>query len=249
MSVKPVQTEVVVPEQTASLELPANATLPDMVRYQVAAGGVDAPTLQKLLELQTAWEKREAEKEFVAGRARLKFPAIPKTKKSLNSYYATMDSIQEIIDPILASEGFTLSFTSGEPNEKDLIPITGKLSHRLGHSETCIIYQPIGAVSKGMNANQAMGSAISYGQRYCAAMMLNLRFVGMDDDAQSLSYLTESEQMAVEDLIAECGLSPEGRSKFLEFVGAKAVSEISRGAFTAAINFLQAKRRKLGEKK
>jgi hypothetical protein len=248
MSEKPVQTELVLPEQTTP-QLSANATLPDIVRYEIATGRVDPPTAKQMLELQIAWEKREAEKEFVAAFSRLKFPPIRKTKKSLNSYYPPWEEIQEIIDPILATEGFTLTFTSGEPNAKDLIPITGMLAHRMGHSQLGTIYQPIGTVSKGMNANQAIGSATSYGQRYVAKMMLNLRFIGMDDDAQSLSYLTETEQLAVEDLIAECGLTPQGVSKFLEFLGAKAISEINRGAFTAAINFLQAKRRKLGERK
>jgi hypothetical protein len=229
-------------------KLPANATVGDLVTYEIARGNVTPEAAIKMLEVRTTWEKREAEKEFKAGKTRLEFGPISRNKKGANSYYPTLDALQEITDPILRREGFTLSFTSGPPDEKGMIPITGTLAHRMGHSETATIYQPIGAVSRGMNANQAMGSAITYGQRYCMQMMLNLRFVGMDDDAQSLSYVTDKEQMEIEDLIAECSLSPEARSKFLEFIGAKSVAEISRGAFIAAINFLQAKRRRIGER-
>jgi hypothetical protein len=230
-------------------ELPVNATLPDIVRHLAASGRGDLETFEKLLELQIAWETNEGKKEYFAAAARLEFPAIQRTKKGLNSYYPPYEAIQEIVDPILRREGFTLTFTSGEPNDKGLIPITGKLAHRMGHFETCTLYQPIGAVSKGMNANQAMGSAVSYGERYCAQMMLNLRFVGMDDDAQTFSYITDPEQMAINDLIAECGMDAAAISAFLEWAGAKSISEITRNKYWGAIKQLENKRARLGRSK
>ena len=233
-----------------TITLAPDAKLPDIVRHEIASGRVDPATVQHMLELQIAWEKREAEKEFTAAFARLKFPPIPRTKKSLNSRYAPLESIQEIIDPILASEGFTLTFTSGEPDAKERIPIIGKLAHRMGHWQEGRIYQPIGTVSKSMNLNQAMGAAITYGQRYCAAMMLNLRLVGADDDAQSLSYLTENELRTLEDLIADMdGLTPQEESAFLKFVGAKVITEIYRGGFIAARSYLNSLRAKKAGRK
>lgn len=235
--------------------LPENAQLPDIVRYEISTGQAGPDVAERMLQLQIAWEKREAEKEFIAARARLEFPAITKRKRSLNSHYASWDKIQEIIEPILKSEGFTLSFTSGQPNEQGLIPITGKLSHKLGHSETGVLYQPIGAVSKGMNANQAMGSAISYGQRYCAAMMLNLRFVDMDDDAGVFSTIDERQILTIQKLIQESKMDAKSTSQFLEWAGktqgspVKAIGDILQGEpYAAAFNMLLKKRRKVQEK-
>jgi hypothetical protein len=235
---------------SGELVLPANATLPDIVRHEISVGRATPETVREMLALQIAWEKREAEKEFIAARARLKFPPIPKTKHGTQAKYAPWDSVQEIIDPILEREGFTLSFTSGEPNEKNLIPITGKLSHRLGHSETGTVYQPIAAVSRGMNANQAMGSAVSYGERYCAAMMLNLRFVGMDDDANTFSVITDHEREQLEDLMAECGIKPGSaeESKFLAACTVKALGDLTRGqAYDMAMGILHRARRRMGQ--
>lgn len=233
---------------TKELTLPENATVPEMVRYEISKGSIEPNVAQMMLELQIAWEKREAEKEFIAARARLKFPAIAKRKRSVNSNYASWDSIQEIIEPILQLEGFTLSFTSGPPDDHDRIPITGKLSHRLGHSETGTLYQPIGAVSRGMNANQAMGSAVSYGQRYCAAMMLNLRFIDQDDDAQTFSSIQERQRLTLEKLIEECRMGPESVSKFLTVVGAKSLGDIMQRDYETAFNLLLKKRKQVQEK-
>jgi hypothetical protein len=229
--------------------LPPGAKVPDIVRHLAATGRGDLETFQKMLELQITWEKREAEKEYFAAKARLEFPAIQRTKKGLNSYYPPLEAIQEIVDPILRREGFSLTFTSGEPNDKGLIPIIGKLAHSMGHFELATLYQPIGTVSKGMNANQAMGSAISYGERYCAQMMLNLRFIGMDDDAQTFSYVTDAEQMVINDLIADCGMDAAGVSAFLDWAGAKSVSEITRNKYWGSVKQLENKRARLRQSK
>ena len=235
------------PSVQSPQELSADAKVPDIVRYEFATGRVDAATGEKMLQLQILWEKNEAEKAFNAAFARLKFPPIKKTKKSLNSYYPPWEEVQAIIEPILGAEGFGLTFTASEPNPKNMIAVTGTLLHRLGHSRESTVYQPIDAVSKGMNANQAIGSATTYGQRYCARMMLNLRFVGLDDDAASMSLLTQQERNSIEDILAEIG--GNGRESLLAFTGYKAVSEIKRGAFHAAMSWCIAKRRQMGQKR
>lgn len=238
--------EIIVPEQPRTPELASDAKMPEIVRHELATGRYDPQTAKQMLDLQIAWEEREAKKEFMAGFSRLKFPDVEKTKKGLNSDYPPLEEIQKITGPILEAEGFGVTFTSSKPDEKGLIAITGILSHRLGHSRETTVYQPIGTVSKGMNANQAIGSAVSYGQRYCLKMMLNLRFVGMDNDAQSMSLLTDRELNSIEDLLGEIG--QQHREGLLKFVRYKSVSDIQRGAYGAALSWLEAMRRKIGQK-
>lgn len=205
----------------------------------------------QLFELLERAEKREAEKAFTAAFKRLKFPPIAKRTKGHSNKYASFDDIQEIIDPILEAEGFTLTYSSGPANDKGLIPTYGVLDHVGGHSKHGEIWLPPDGVSTrsggmNMNALQAVGSSTSYGQRYVAKMMLNLRFIGEDDDGQSASAITEKQRDNIEDILNEIG--DEHRTKFLEFIGYKAVGDIQKAAYTPAINYLVAKRRQIAEK-
>jgi len=205
----------------------------------------------QLFELLERAEKREAEKAFTAAFKRLKFPPIAKRTKGHSNKYASFDDIQEIIDPILEAEGFTLTYSSGPANDKGLIPTYGHLAHVGGHSQRGEIWlRPDGVSTRSggmnMNALQAVGSSTSYGQRYVAKMMLNLRFIGEDDDGQSASAITEKQRDNIEDILHEIG--EEHRVKFLEFIGYKAVGDIQKAAYQAAINFLVAKRRQLAER-
>lgn len=214
-----------------------------------------AENLKALLDGMERVTKWQAEQEFTAAFSRLRFPPFRKTKKGHNAKYAAFEDIQEIIDPILGAQGFTLTFSSGEPNAKGEVPTFGLLSHIAGHSRTGAIYLPPDVTptrsgSTTMNALQSVGSSTSYGMRYVAKLMLNLRFIDEDADGSRASDFISEKQLAnVEDLIHECSLSPEGQAKFLEFLGVKALSDIPKGAYPAAINFLTAKRNNLGAKK
>lgn len=236
-----------------SENLPAlapDARVPDIVRHEIATGHVvDA---KALLDVQITWERREAEKEFNAAFSRLEFPPIRKTKRGLNSDYPPLEEIQEITNPILKAQGFGVTFTSSKPDEKGLIEITGTLLHALGHSRPTTIHQPSGAASKGMNANQAIGSATSYGQRYCLKMMLNLRFIGMDDDAQSFSLITDDERADLEMRMAVAGVEPGSveESRYLAYCKVKSLGDITRGGhLQMAIDALERARRKRAEQK
>ena len=226
------------PTQLALIEsLPENASLAQVIRVALLDERITAEKLAGLLAVQQQAEKWQAEKEFVEAFARLKFPPIAKTAKSYSSTYAPLDEIQAIIDPILASEGFTLSFSSGEPNEKGLIPIHGLLSHRLGHSRPGVLYLPAEKASSAMNNTQAMGSAISYGERYLAKMMLNLRFVGIDNDGRGGS-ITENQALQLDDLIMK---SDANMTSFLATYGVKVLRDLPAMMFDAAKRLLDAK--------
>lgn len=202
----------------------------------------------QLFELLERAEKREAEKEFIAAFSRLKFPPIAKSKKGHTSKYAAFDDIQDIIDPILAAEGFTLTYSSGPANAKGEIPTYGLLAHVKGHSQRGEIWLPSDGVatkSGGMNMNalQAVGSSTSYGQRYVAKMMLNLRFVGSDDDGNAISQIRPDQVKNIERLIEVAGLDAAGEVKFLETIGYKSISDIQKAAYHTAVSLLTAKRR------
>ena len=213
-----------------------------------------AENLKALLDGMERMSKWQAEQQFNIDFAELQFPAFVKSAKGHAGKYAPLDDIQAVIDPILSAHGFTLTYSSGEANAKGEIPTFGLLSHVGGHSRQGLIYLPPDVTptrsgSTTMNALQSVGSSTSYGMRYVAKLMLNLRFVGEDKDgSRGSDYITETQAMNIEDLMAECSLSLEGRSKFLETFNAKAVSELFKANYAPAINLLSAKRRSLGSK-
>lgn len=218
------------------------AKLMEVIAANPTAGAENLKALLDGMERITKWQ---AEQEFTAAFSRLKFPPIPKTAKGHSAKYAPYDEIQAIIDPILSAEGFTLSFSAGEPTPQG-IPTHGLLSHVGGHSRPGVIYLPSDGVatrSGGMNMNalQAAGSSTSYGMRYLAKMMLNLRFVGDDNDGASFGTITEAQQRTLASAIKAVGAN---EAKFLELYGAKALSDIPRAVYHAAQTQLEQKYRK-----
>ncbi len=205
---------------------------------------VEVSRIAQLMELHREAERWEAEKKFIAAKARLKFPPIKKTAKGQNSKYAPYEEIQVIIDPILEAEGLALAFTGGEPTPQG-IPIYGKLSHLAGHSETGVMYLPRDK-SGSMNEIQGVGSTISYGQRYVAKMMLNLRFIGDDDDgkAGATTFVNELAISNITNMIAECEMRDDEIKKFLKYMDVEKVGDIRQANYAKAMTALQARLRR-----
>ena len=122
------------------------------------------------------------------------------------STYATWEDTLEAIRPLLGRHGFSLSFRPGR-SAGGRPTVTGVLRHVGGHKEEGELELPPDETG-GKNAVQAIGSALSYGQRYVTRPMLGLASRG-DDDAQSAARSqtavdTVAEINAVRD---KCGLA------------------------------------------
>jgi hypothetical protein len=240
-------TELIKPEDTELAPTTTGrdvaAQLMNVIAANPTAGAENLKALLDGMERITKWQ---AEQEFTAAFSRLRFPPIPKAKKGHNAKYAAYEDIQEIIDPTLREQGFTLTFSSGESNAKGEIPTFGLLSHVGGHSRAGAIWLPADVTptrggSTIMNALQSTGSSTSYGMRYCAKMMLNLRFVGEDDDGASYGAITEPQAKLLDQAISTVGAN---REKFLELYGVKAVSDLPKAIYRAAQGQIEAKLRK-----
>jgi ERF superfamily len=147
---------------------------------------------------------REAEREFSTAFAKMQptLPVIDENGAILGpdgepvATYATWEDTVEAIRPVLARHGFSLSFVPGRsPNGHPTV--TGVLRHRGGHKEVGELELPPDPTA-GKNAVQAIGSALSYGQRYVARMLLSLTSRGGDDDARSATRSPEAFDAIVE---------------------------------------------------
>ena len=129
------------------------------------SSNADVDKLEKLMDLQDRWESKEAKKSFTAAMARFQSqcPVIKRTKTGHNFSYAPMcDVIQQVKD--LESDcGISHRFEQETTNEN--ISITCVVSHIDGHSEKLRL-EALADQTGSKNAVQAIGSTISYLQRY-----------------------------------------------------------------------------------
>lgn len=135
--------------------------------------GASMEQLEKLMDLQERWEAREAQKAYTVAMSdfRGRCPMIIKTKKAHNNMYAGLAETIDQIKDLLAECGLSHSWATDV--QGDIISVTCRVTHVQGHSEsTTIPASPDTSGSK--NAIQAVGSTITYLQRYTLFSILGL---------------------------------------------------------------------------
>jgi hypothetical protein len=167
---------------------------------------VSIERLQQLMELQLRWEANEARKAFVSAMNRFKSnpPAIVKNttasmsikaEKGGGSYsysYASLDSICRAVIQGLSEVGISHRWTM---QQNGSIRVSCILTHELGHSEETSL-EGAADQSGGKNSIQAVGSTVTYLQRYTLLAATGLAAGGTDTDghvAQSASGITPTQ--------------------------------------------------------
>jgi len=153
-------------------------------------GNMDVGKLKELLEVQERWEANEAKKAYVQAMSAFKAnpPDILKDKhvshptktggqKEYN--HATLHNVTTTINSELSKYGLTASWVTSQDNGS--VKVTCKITHIMGHSEeTCLSAPP--EVSGGKNPIQAIGSTVTYLQRYTLLALTGLATHDQDDD-------------------------------------------------------------------
>lgn len=157
---------------------------------------VGIETLRELLKLKREEEAEQARRSYVADLAKAKqdlplihkdkrvyYEAKDKGKPPTDYRHATLGQICSIVGPILGKHGLTWSWPSSR--EADRVKVVCKIQHRDGHSESGepLFGPPDSSGSK--NNIQALGSTLTYLQRYTLQAALGLGFVEDDDGRAS----------------------------------------------------------------
>lgn len=170
-----------------------------MIRLAVS-GGADLDKLEKLLSLQIRYEENEAKKAY--NEAMSKFKANPpkivkdrlvhyETTKGITSYkHATLGNITECISSELSKYGLSAAWTTNQNNNQ--ISVTCKITHSKGHSEETLLCAPAD-MSGSKNVIQAIGSTITYLERYTLLAMTGLATYDQDDDGVSAGSIVGSQ--------------------------------------------------------
>lgn len=179
---------------------PSRAVAPvtpmDMLNRAVESGaGLDM--VEKLMSLQERWETGQARKAFdkAIASAKAKITPIQRNATGHNSKrYADFAAIAKVVDPILSEHGLSYRFRTAQG---DRISVTCILSHEDGHSEETTLSGPPDA-SGSKNAIQAIGSTLTYLQRYSLVQMLGLAASNDDDGKAAADSGVISEDQAAE---------------------------------------------------
>lgn len=235
------------------IDAPSMAVTPMAMIDRALASGAAPETLEKLLALQERWEAGQARKAFdeAMAAAKAEIPTIRKNRRvgyehkdgrGETSYqHEDLAEIARVVTPILSKNGLSYRYrTTSNINEP--ITVTCIISHRLGHSEENTL--TAGADNSGKkNTIQAVGSTITYLQRYTLKAALGLAASQDDDGAHADDGdLISSEQInTLVDLANEVGADLE---KFCQYAGVESLSEIHEKDYGKALAALEAKRAK-----
>lgn len=212
--------------------------------------GADLEKLEKLMELQEKWDKNEAKKSYVEAMAKFKAepPKIEKdkrvqystTKGPTDYNHASLANVTEKINKALSIQGLSAAWSTSQSNGN--ITVTCTITHKAGHSEsTSLIASP--DLSGSKNAIQAIGSTISYLERYTLLALTGLATHDMDDDGNvtdEIEYINKKQISSIIDYIYE---KEADQTKFLKYMNAESLKTILASDFDKAIKALKAKKK------
>lgn len=228
---------------TESEYLPAE--IPDGNRLIQYAIGQNASieALEKIMSLQERYEAMAAKKAYTKAMAAFKSnpPDIIKNKavsfntsKGKTEYsHATLDHVADAIGKALAVHGLSASWKI-EQNGK--IKVTCIITHEMGHSESTSL-QSDAETSGTKNPIQAIGSAITYLQRYTLLSIVGLAAKDQDDDgASTMEYVSEEQARTIAETLVDKSVDDVA---FLKYMAAESIEMIFAKDFAKAMNALK----------
>jgi len=164
---------------------------------QAIAGGTDLDKLKGLLELQERWEANEARKAYHVAMSAFKAnpPEIEKDKKvsylQVKFSHASLSNVSKKINEALSRHGLSASWTV---QQNGAVSVTCKITHEKGHSEETTL-TAAADTSGSKNAIQAIGSTISYLERYSLLALTGMATEDMNDnDGQGVPEVISNEE-------------------------------------------------------
>lgn len=230
-------------------QVPAPVTPMQMLQIAIERGA-DLDQLDKLMTLQERWEATQARKAFVAAKAAFKAEAPKLTKQKKAGFesrrtgertdysYATLDHIAEAISPVLSKHGLSYSWDT-EQAEGGLIKVTCVLTHVDGHSER-VMLQAAPDQSGSKNSIQAVGSTVTYLQRYTLLAVTGMATADQDTDGMApVVFIDADQKQRLVDLMKETGADT---ARFLKYMGVETLDDLPANAFDSAVAALEKKK-------
>ena len=201
--------------------------------------GYDLNVIESLMDFQDRLDKKQAKKAFDAAMAEAvnEIPTIAKNKKAIvdkdgnaRYRYDDLSEIAETVKPILKKHGLSYRFRTQQNGL--IVSVTCIVSHVDGHSEENTL-SASNDTSGSKNAIQAVGSAVTYLERYSLKAALGLA-AAEDDDAQAAgepAVITHDQFLELNKLLDDHKID---KAAFCGYLGVEAVTDIPQNRFKDA---------------
>lgn len=211
--------------------------------------GADMDKLNNVLSFLERLDANRARKAYHEAMAAFKAnpPKIKKDRrvafKDVRYNYASLANVTDSISQALSKHGLSATWKTQQNGQ---ITVTCRITHVLGHSEETAMSAPAD-VTGSKNAIQAIGSTISYLERYTLLALTGLATDEMDDDGRSGNdpAIDDKQKGQLLDYLAELNIP---LSKVLAYAKIETVEELPQSRFKQIIADLEAKR-KVAQKK
>lgn len=229
----------------------AQPTTPMEMLARAVDRGMDPATIQQLMDLQDRHEADEARKAYV--RAMTGFKSEPlRVKKRKHVDYTSKGgqrtqydhaSLADVVDAaVIALSKHGLSHRWETKQDAGVITVSCVITHELGHSERTTLCAGADE-SGGKNSIQAIGSTVSYLQRYTLMAATGLAAHDMDDDGneagateQKVEFITEKELADLETL---CSDAKADIPAFCQVLKVDSLDKLPKSKLKGAITRLQ----------
>lgn len=193
---------------------------PDRLLEMAVTKGVPIEQMTQLLDLRDRWEANEARKAYVTAMNAFKAdpPTITKNKtvafgqgdRATSYNHATLDHVCDAVTNALSKHGISHRWKIDQDGAG--IKVSCILTHELGHSEeTMLVGAPDTSGSK--NSIQAIGSTVTYLQRYTLLAACGLAASNADNDGVAASNGAVAERI---EWIENCRDVPELRKIYAD---------------------------------
>ncbi len=233
-------------QEIVSKKEQAISTPAEMIKLAVA-GGADLEKLEKLLNLQERWEANESKKAYHVAMAKFKEnpPKINKDKsvsyKEVHYNHASLANIVDKITTELSKHGLSASWST---QQNGAITVTCHITHSLGHTEKTTLTAPADSTGS-KNSIQAIGSTITYLQRYTLLSSLGLATCDQDADGQiPEECITEEQVHAIRDMLISLGMEGKER-KFLDFLRVETLEKMPASKYPQAMSALEERKKQM----
>lgn len=189
----------------------------------------DVAKLSALLDVKEKWDREGARKAFVVAMTAFKAnpPDVIKNKsvsfdtaKGKTAYdHATLDHVSGPIGAALAEHGMSHRWTIDQAENR--VKVTCIITHEMGHSES-VSMQAVADQSGSKNSIQAIGSTVTYLQRYTILAAAGVAVKNQDDDGKSAA-----------PPIAEPEENDEPTSKSVTILPSEVIKKTKEGLFVA----------------
>lgn len=231
-------------QDTPNAVVPANesAAILSVIERMAMNPEIDPERIERFIVLKERIDAANAKKTFDAAIALAKasIPPVVKNRKGHNDKsYADFAAIAAVVDPIIAPLGLSYRFRTAQ---SDKISVTCVLTHEGGHSEENTLSGPADA-SGSKNAIQAIGSTLTYLQRYTLVQALGISASEDDDGKAAGAGVTISdEQLAkLRSLIDEVG---GDTAKLCDHFKIEALPDLPAAKLPEAIGIIELKRQR-----